>query len=200
MRSASILFVLSWALAACQTLPPAVLSRSLVATPELTTRQPRDIAVLPIQDATAGRVLTANLEHLRDEIARALARQAYSPLSAGHVDARIGREASSKGSAVDASHVRGLAPKCESDAVLGIRFSDWDESTLMDDARARFGAEVLMLATDGTVLWSGRVEGSVKAGGEGPAPLTRAARSRAAVDVFARALIDELPPRRPAAR
>jgi hypothetical protein len=157
--------------------------------------KPADIAVLPVQDATPGGVLQGQLDALRAEVAAALAKQMYSPLSNSMVDARVGRDV--QGSPVDASHVGSLAGRCEEDALLGIKVTRWDERSLMQDGRVDFTTEVLLLDAKGRqTLWAGRLDGTVKAGGDGPAPLGRQARTRSALEVFARALIGELPARR----
>jgi len=183
-------------LTACQSRPPVELSPSLVASPDLSSRSPVNVAVLPVEDATPGQVLEPYLGQLRDDIAFALGRRLYSPLAISMVDAKISPQQVGAGSTVDAAFVKGFAGECEEDAILGVRMTRWDERSIMDDGRVSFAAEVLMLATDGARLWSGRVDGSVKAGGDGPAPLARQARSRSAISVFAQALIEQLPKRR----
>lgn len=189
-------------LGACRSTMPSDLRRALVVSPSLAAQQPADIAVLPIQDGTPGRVLEPHYQVLRKQIAAALAKQLYSPLAPRHVDERLGGGAASAGAgrievaAVDASFVKGIAGRCDEDAVLGVRVTRWDEASIMENARVHVSAEVLMVGREGAVLWSGTVQGWVKSGGDGPAPIARQARTVSALQVFADSLIAELPQRR----
>lgn len=184
-------------LGACAYPPPVDLQPALVASPALAVVRPVDIAILPVQDATVAGVFAKHRRTMRDRLGFALAHRAYSPLAASHTDARVTGDQMQRGSAVDAAFVRALAGSCEGDAVLGVRVTRWDERALMSrQSRVHFACEVLLVAADGTVLWSGRLDGSVKPGGENPAPLRREDRSRSAVQIFADALIGELPARR----
>lgn len=186
--------------ASCQTPAPPV-RRSLQTSPELLTKSPADIAVLPVVDASRGGRLTRELrEALREDIAVALARERfYSPLNVEYVDRMMAEQAVSVDdpAIVDAAWLAKVAGKFGEDAVLGVRVTRWDDSKLMADARVRFALEITMVdAATGKVLLSGQLEGEVKAGGEGPAPLGRIARARAAVRELARVLARELPRRR----
>lgn len=196
MRCLSLIVLTFFALSACRSAPPVIMQNGLTATPSLAARLPVDIAVLPIQDDTPAQTLAPFAEELRSDIASALARRLYSPLAPAHVDSRVDASALRGGSIVDAGFVQGWSGRFDEDAVLGVRITRWDERTMMHDARVDFGAEVMMVGSDGAVLWSGRADGSVKAGGSGPAPIPRRQRSRSAIEVFADALIDELPVRR----
>lgn len=184
----------------CRTPAPPI-RRSLQTSPELLTKSPADIAVLPVVDASRSGRLTPELrEALREEIAVALARERfYSPLSVDYVDRVMTKEAVSVDdpAVVDAAWLAKVTGKFGEDAVLGLRITRWDDTKLMAEARVRFALELTMVdAATGKTLLSGRLEGEVKAGGEGPAPLTRVARARAAVHELARMLAREFPRRR----
>jgi hypothetical protein len=183
--------------AACQSEPPLRVAAALRASPELGTERPIDIALLPVEDATVARSFGVLELRLRQALVKQLADRLYSPLAPEHVDRRL-RETGklATGSPVDPSWLGGVRGSFEEDAVLGVRITHWDVSKIMETRRVQFAVEVLMLgAKSGATLWSGRMEGSAKAGGEGPAPLGREQRIESAVDVVADALSAELPPR-----
>lgn len=186
-------------LAACQVRPPVETTSSLRVAPDLELLRPSDIAVLPIEDATRGATFEQWSDVLRQSVARSLVQRYYSPLANTMVDrALVARASSSRGSPVDASYVNGLSGVFEEDAILGVRVLEWDDRKIMQDQRARFAVDVMLVARDGNrVLWSGRLDGEVKAGGDGPAPLGRSARTRSAVELMAQVVIGELPARRP---
>ena len=88
-----------------------------------------------------------------------------------------------------------LARAGKDDAVLAVRVSKWDESQLMSTRKVRFEFEAAMVASDGTPLWSGTIQGRVKAGGAGAAPLGREAMARSCVELSVRELLLQLPER-----
>lgn len=183
--------------AACQSEPPLRVAAALRASPDLAVERPADIAILPIEDATVARSFGVLEGRMRQGLVTRLAERLYSPLAPQHVDQKL-REAGklATGSPVDAAWLGGVKGTCGEDAVLGVRITHWDVSKIMETRRVQFAAEVLMLgARSGALLWSGRIEGSAKSGGEGPAPLGREQRVESAVDVVADALARELPPR-----
>ena len=185
-------------LAACQTMPPATLHSSLRVWPELDELKPADIAILPVEDATPSKVVTPHLDAMRAHLAAALIERHYSPLSQNLIDLRLRETGAQIGSSpVDAAHQRSVAGRFGEDALLGVTLLNWDESALMNNATVTFTARVSMLhsATE-KVLWSGTIDGIVRSGGDGVAPQRRADRASSAVQVFADALIGELPQRR----
>lgn len=192
-----LLAVLSVLLAGCQSEPPVRMVASLRVAPELMTLRPADVAILPIEDGTLARSFGPLEGRLRAALVKQLAERLYSPLAPDHVDRRLrdtGRFAT--GSPLDAAWLGGVRSTFDEDAVLGVRVTQWDVSKIMDTRRVQFSAEILMLSSaTGVTLWSGRVEGSVKAGGDGPAPLGREQRIESAADVVAAALAAELPVR-----
>ena len=191
--------VLTLCFAGCMNPQPADVQSSLSASPELYATNPTNIAVLPVEDASPDRRANPHLAHIRDELARALVRQSYSPFSARAVDGPLANEAialNKDGGVTNASLLQRLAGKFGEDAVLGVKIDSWDESSLMADNKVRFSSDVALLDSKGKrMLWSGHVNGEVKAGGFGPAPLDRDEKSRSAAAEFAWALIQRLPSR-----
>ncbi len=198
MRSTNKIFTLLLLLTACQGVPPVILSSGLRVRPELDEFRPVDIAVLPIEDASPARTATPHLEVIRSQVAHALVRRNYSPLSQVMVDQRMRETGAGPGpSVVDASYQRSMTGRFGEDAVLGMTIVSWDESTLMKDSRVDFTARVsLMHSASKQILWAGDVDGSVKAGGDGVAPRRRPDRASAAARTFAEAVIETLPSRR----
>ncbi len=198
MRSTTKFFPLILLLAACQTTPPVTLHSSLRVRPELDELKPADIAILPIEDATSSKVVTSHLDAMRAHLAAALIQRHYSPLSQNLIDLRLRETGAGNGSSpVDAAHQRSVAGRFGEDALLGITITTWDESALMTDATVAFTVRVSLLhSATSQVLWSGIIDGIVRAGGEGVAPLRRADRASSAVKVFIDALVGELPERR----
>ncbi len=100
-------------------------------------------------------------------------------------------------SVVQEAVLKKLAGKAQEDAVLAIQINRWDESSLMASAIVRFSAEVTLLGSkEGRALWSGALQGQVKAGGTRPAPRDPEARANAAAAEFVAQLIQRLPRRR----
>lgn len=184
-------------LSGCQSEPPVRMAASLRVAPELLTLRPADIAILPIEDGTLTRSFGPLEGRMRAALVKQLAERLYSPLDPSHVDRRLrdtGRLAT--GSPVDGTWLGSVRGSFGEDAVLGVRITQWDVSKIMDTRRVQFSAELLMLGSQtGATLWSGRVEGSVKAGGDGPAPLGREQRIESAADVVAGAIAPGLPNR-----
>jgi hypothetical protein len=196
IRSLAVLAAV--ALPACQSVSPHLAS-TLVASTELAKSNPVDVAVLPVEDATFDRRVQPWCEVIRAGLARGLVMRLYSPLSNDKVDALLERQGLRPGSAtaIDASYLRGVAGKFGEEAVLAVRFTRWDESTLMANARLRFACDLTMMDTrTGAVLWSGGLEGEVKAGGYGPAPINPEERARDAAQQVALEVIGRLPKRR----
>ncbi len=184
-------------LSACATQMSEVRS-SLIHSPELRNQRPNDIAVLPIEDRTADKKVSRLLSFMRAEIRRRLPLRRYAPLTSQAVDAAFGEHLPVDGSSIiDAAVLGKLAGKAEEDAVLAIQINRWDESSLRASGVVRFAAEITLLSSsDRRPLWSGGLEGHVKAGGLRPAPLDPRDRAKAAVSEFATQLLDRLPRRR----
>ena len=67
-------------LAGCQTANPVRVDASFVTSPELATRSPSDVAVLPIEDGTPTRAAERHLTFLRQEVMRQLPDRLFAPL------------------------------------------------------------------------------------------------------------------------
>lgn len=196
-RPSPLVPLLLVALAACQSQPTRQVSSGLQLAAAFRSAPPVQIAILPVEDRTADRSFLALADRLRERIEAGLAARAYSPLAPRYVDERlaaIGKFAS--GSPVDPQWLDGLRGSFQEDALLGVQVVEWDARRIVESRRASFSLELRMVAAaTGETLWSGRFGGSVKAGGEGAAPLTRARQVEAAVDEVAAALVAELPTR-----
>ena len=190
--------LLALAASACVPLPPAAVNSSLQASEALHSANPSNIAVVPVEDATAGGNAREVLETVRQEICAALVRRRYAPLSSRVVDPVVREQASG---VANASFTRPevlarIAGHLNEDAVLAVRITQWDESRIMANARVRFAAEATMLsATTKAVLWGGTLDGEVKAGQTAAAPRYRDERVLDVARQIARALISQLPER-----
>jgi hypothetical protein len=183
---------------ACQAPPSVDLVSSPRASAQLELLRPVDIAVLPVEDATPERSFGDYEAVLRQRVAGALVSRRYTPLANTMVDEALSARGEIRtGSPVDAAYATKIAGAFEEDAVLGIKMVDWDVSSIMRDGRVGFAVEVLLVESEGhNVLWSGRLEGTAKSGGDGPAPVRREPRTISAVEVLADALVEQLPARR----
>ncbi|MHC4077805.1 MAG: hypothetical protein ACYTGW_12480 [Planctomycetota bacterium] len=196
-RGKTAAFLLIFGLSACATQSSAVRS-AMVQSPDLHRLSPSDIAVLPIEDRTSDKTVSRLLSHMRAQINRALPQRKYSPVSTQAVDAAFGTALPVDGSSIIQEAVlKKLAGKADEDAVLAVQISRWDQSSLMANAIVRFAAEVTLFGSkEGRPLWSGDLQGQLKAGGANPAPRGPKDRARAAADEFVAQLIDRLPRRR----
>jgi hypothetical protein len=167
------------AVTACQSPQPEIRS-SLTSTAQLTTRAPVDIALLPVQDATDTKALATLMPRMRDEAARGLVARAYSPLAFPLIDRALPVEATTGGlRAVDPAYQKTLSNRWNEDAILGIRVTRFETSALQSTGWVQFAADVLLTdSKNGDTLWAGPVEGRVKSGGLGPAPLDPTERLR----------------------
>lgn len=199
LRNRLTIPVLAVLLAGCMNPQPADVQSSLNVAPELYSANPTNVAVLPVEDASPDRRAVPHLERIRTELARALVRQLYSPFSARAVDGPLANEAvaiGKDGGVTNASFLQRLAGKFGEDAMLGVKVDSWDESSLMADNKVRFSADVAMLdSKTKRMLWSGHLNGVVKAGGFGPAPLDRDEKAKSAAAEFAWQVIQRLPSR-----
>jgi hypothetical protein len=167
--------------------------------PEFHEVNPAVVAVVPVEDATAHGSARHLVDTIRQELMQGLVYRHYSPLSVKVIDPVVREKTSgiANASLVRPETLGLVAGHCAEDALLAVQISSWDESSLMTDARVKFSATVTMLASKTRkVLWSGSVDGSIKAGGTGPAPLYREDRSVDAARRFARDVANLLPPRR----
>ena len=195
----TVLWAGGLALAACQS-PPPVVYDSFQASTDLYRVSPADVAVMPIEDATADHAAGQVLESIRAEIAADLVQRMYTPLAVAKVDEvlRLQPGAAPSSSVVDASWLQSVAGKFGEDAVLAVRITLWDETSLMMNGHVHFSADVSLSSPKSpNPLWSGAIKGDVKAGGRGPAPRDRAGRQQSAAAEFARELVRRLPSRRP---
>lgn len=201
MRRSANLAVLSvlLAAAACESQPAAVLTSGLQLTSGFAELQPSTIAILPIEDGTADGAFGAIAERMRTSMESELADRAYAPLAPRYVDDKltaIGKAGT--GSPVDTAWLGGVRNAFQEEAVLGIRVTSWDSRRVVESGRVQFRLQVLMLdSSTGAVLWSGPLEGSVKAGGEGPSPIARDQRIESAAAVLGVELVRKLPIRQP---
>lgn len=160
--------------AACETRPPLLTTPSFHTSPELARRNPADIAVLPLEDGTADLRVTRHLEVMRTALMQELPNRLYSPITGSVVDAAVGRPARGGGETIlTPAYLKKVAGKAGEEATLAVRVNRWDESSLMTDKRVRFQIQAALAGNDGELLWSGTLEGEVKAGGAGAAPLDR---------------------------
>lgn len=198
-RNCVSVLILASLLAACINTPASDVQSSLNAAPELYSSHPTNVAILPVEDATPDRRATPHLDQMRSAVARSLVRQLYSPLGPRAVDAPLATEASAQQkpmSVTNAATLQRVAGKFNEDAILGVRVDSWDESSLMADNKVRFSADVALIdSKTKKMLWSGHLNGMVKAGGFGPAPLDRDEKARSAVEEFGWALVQRLPSR-----
>ncbi len=199
-KTAAFLLFLSiyLGLSACAT-PVSGVRASLIQSPDLHRLSPSDIAVLPIEDRTSDKKVSRLLPYMREEINRALPQRKYSPVTSRTVDAAFGDFLPVDGSSlIQEAVLKKLAGKAGEDAVLAVQINRWDETSLHASAIVRFSAGVTLLSSkEGLALWSGDLQGQVKAGGrQRPAPRGPKARARAAAKEFVTQLIDRLPRRR----
>ena len=184
-------------LAACQTQPAVDVQQEFTTNLDLSRVNPRDVAVLPVEDASPGQAAAPLLERMRGAIDQSLILHKYSPLHHGVVDAALVGSSAGQGSILESSYLNRVAAAFDDEsAVLAVRLNRWDESALLSESRVGFQAEAVLVAgSTGAILWSGRITGSVKAGGEGPSPRDPDERSRSAAAIFVEQLLVNLPSR-----
>jgi hypothetical protein len=186
--------------AACQTPEPVVVNATFAPTADFGSRSPSQVAVLAVEDGTsdadkperrAGRLLT----FFRQEVIRQLPGRLFTPINAPAVDAALASVAKPAAgqSIVLPANLQKLAGHAGEDAVFALRVSGWDETSLPVDKTVWFQFEAVMLGSDGAVLWSGQINGKVKAGGAGPAPRDREGAARSCVELAVREMLNRLP-------
>jgi hypothetical protein len=182
-------------LAACSVSAP--IQERIHRDPGLLDSKTTDIAVLKIEDATAGNLAGPVVESMRAAIEKALIDRYYTPLRSIHVDAHIRDAVAPGGSIVEATFLKSIAKKAEEDAILAVRIKRWDQGTLLLNNRVAFDAQVVLFGSKaGKVLWSLDIWGEVVAGGGKAAPQDPARRAEAAAKEFAKEITDRLPERK----
>lgn len=182
-------------LSGCQTVNPVQVDASFVATPGFAANCPTVIGVLPIEDGTANGSAERHLTFLRQEVNRRLIDRGYSSTTENWVDASQIGAAPAGESILTPGRLSGLAKQSRDDGVLAIRIERWDEASLMANRRVYFQIGAAMVASDGSQLWSGSIQGNVKAGGMGASPLGRNASARSCAELAVRELLLHLPDR-----
>lgn len=182
-------------LSGCQTVNPVQVNASFVATPEFATSCPTVLGVLPIEDGTPNGAATRHLTFFRQELNRRLIDRGYSSTTENWVDASHVAAAPLGESILTPQRLVSLAKASRDDGVLAIRIEKWDESRLLSDRRVTCQIGAAMVASDGTQLWSGTLEGSIKAGGQGASPLGRDASALSCAEIVVAELLQRLPDR-----
>lgn len=185
--------------AACQTVPPVEVNASFVESPAFALRSPSQVAVLPVEDGTTNGAAQRHLVFLRQEVMRKLPDRLYSPLTAQTVDAALRnapRPAAGESILVPAT-LQKLAGHAAEDAVLALRVDRWDEGLLLVDKKVWFQFQAALVGADGVPLWSGSIQGSVKAGGAAAAPRDRDSMARSCATLAIDEMMQRLPRRTP---
>lgn len=183
--------------AACQTTNPVLVDSTLAPTPVFANRSPADIAVLPIEDGTTDGAVQRHLVFLRQEVMRQLPGRLFSPITPEVVDAALRGvpEPAVRESVMAPSSLQRLVGHAREDAVLAVRVDRWDESRLLVDKRLRFQFQAALVGSDSQLLWSGMIQGEVKAGGFGAAPRDRDGMARSCGEIMIREMMQRLPQR-----
>ncbi|MEC8252087.1 MAG: hypothetical protein VX044_02660 [Planctomycetota bacterium] len=182
-------------LAGCQTPNPVDVDSTFVTAKEFGSKSPSIVSLLPIEDGTKGGSVDRHLTYMRQEINRQLPERLYTPTRQTWVDASTRGAAPAGESIVTPEALAAYATSGKDDAVLAVRVSKWDESLLMSTRKVSFRLDAAMVGSDATPLWSGSIEGRVKAGGAGAAPLGREAMARSCVELAVHELLLQLPSR-----
>jgi hypothetical protein len=186
--------------AGCRTPNPVDVDATFTTSTQFALHSPSILSLLPIEDGTDEDVVARHLDYMREEINRQLPDRLYAPTRQTWVDASVGRAAAVGAAPAGESilapgKLAELAKSGKDDAVLAVRVTAWNESALMSTRKVRFQFEAAMVANDGVQLWSGSIQGKVKAGGAGAAPLGREASARSCVELAVRELLLQLPDR-----
>lgn len=184
--------------AACKTPPPLTTTPSFVTYPALATRNPGDIAVLPVEDGTANLAASRHLDFMRQVLQRQLPNRLYSPLASNVVDAALSKLQPGPGETLmTPAYLKRIAGKAAEDAALAVHIDRWDEGRLLAEQKLSFQFQAALVASDGELLWSGNLAGTVKAGGLGPAPRDRDAMARSCAELALAELLNHLVSRAP---
>ncbi|MBL8739343.1 MAG: hypothetical protein JNL12_23145 [Planctomycetes bacterium] len=193
-RGAAALFLLA---VACQTAPPVTVSAQFTPAPAFATRTIAEIAVLPVEDGTPTGAAARHLTMMRQEVMRQLVDRLYTPLTSAAVDAGLGGvgKASPGESLLAPANLQKMVGHAREDAVFALRVERWDEARLAVDNRVVFQFQAAMVAKDGAPLWSGTIQGEVKAGGAGPAPFDKDGKARSCASLAITEMLQKLPMR-----
>ena len=185
--------------AGCQVPAPVVVNSTLVATPAFSSRSPKDIAVLPVEDGTADGAAQRLLVFLRQEVMRLLPDHQFSPLAVERVDAGLRGIAGSaaKESLLAPATLQRMSGHSAEDAVFALRVDRWDESNLLTAHKVWFQFQAVLMGVDQVQLWSGTIQGEVKAGGAGAAPRDRDGMARSCGALAVQEMMQRLPLRTP---
>ena len=183
-------------LAGCQTPAPVVVNSTLVATPAFSSRSPTQVAVLPVEDGTADGAAQRHLVFLRQEVMRHLVDRRFTPLNAEKVDAALrGAGGGGRESLLAPATLQRMSGHSDEDAVFALRVDRWDESNLVTAHKVWFQFQAVLVAVDGVQLWSGTIQGEVKAGGAGAAPRDRDGMARSCGTLAIQEMMQRLPQR-----
>ncbi|MBL9077805.1 MAG: hypothetical protein JNL08_09885 [Planctomycetes bacterium] len=192
----SLVTLFAFAAAACQTTNPVLVETTFAPTAAFSTHSPGDVAVLPVEDGTPDGTVRRHLVFLRQEIMRQLPDRRFSPITATTVDAGLRAAAAPSGESILSPAVlKGLVGHAAEDAVFALRVDKWDETMLAVDKRVRFQFQAVFVASDGQPLWSGTIQGEVKAGGVGAAPRDLDGMARNCGELAIREMLQRLPHR-----
>lgn len=180
---------------ACQAPEPVNVSASFVPAPNFASRSPSQVAVLPVEDGTADGAVQRHLTLLRQEVMRQLPGRLYTPLTATAVDAALSQvPAPPAGESIMVpATLQKLAGHAAEDAVFALRVDRWDEGRLHVDRKIWFQFQAALTGSDGVQLWSGSIQGEVKAGGAGPAPRDKDGMARSCAELAIREMMNRLP-------
>jgi len=198
-RSRCLVALAAFALLAvgCQTPAPVVVNSSFAAAPAYATRSPADVAVLPVEDGTPNGSAARLLTLLRQEVMRQLPDRLFSPIAPQIVDASLRNAPTPPAgqSILVPATLQKMAGHAAEDAVFALRVDKWDEGRLQVDRKVWFQFQAALVGADGVQLWSGSIQGEIKAGGLGPAPRDRDGMARSCVELAVREMLLQLPRR-----
>ena len=185
-------------LAGCQMPAPVVVNSTFVATPAFSARSPKDVAVLPVEDGTADGAAKRHLLFLRQEVERHLVDRHFSPLNSEKVDAALRGAGGAGGESLLApATLQRMSGHSAEDAVFALRIDRWDESNLVTGHKVWFQFQAVLMGVDQVQLWSGTIQGEVKAGGAGAAPRDRDGMARSCGTLAVQEMMQRLPMRTP---
>lgn len=183
--------------AACHTPPPIVVNAQFTPAPALSERTIENVAVLPVEDGTPNGAAARVLTLMRQEIERNLVDRLYSPLATPEVDKglRAAPAVASGQSILVPATLQKLAGHAHEDAVFAMRVDKWDEGKLQIEHKIWFQFQAALVGSDGVQLWSGTIQGEVKAGGTSPAPFDRDGKARSCAQLAVKEMVLRLPKR-----